>query len=101
MSLRVLRSGQARHDLLHHFGYIARDNVDAANRFLDAYERGTLTIGENPEIGSSRILRSKKIRLVRIWPLPSFDKYLLVYSVRERTILILRVLHASQDYTRL
>ncbi len=101
MSLKVLRSARARRDLTHHFVFIARDDVDAAHRFLDAYTRAVEQISDFPEIGSLRKLYNPNLRTVRLWSLEGFEKYMLVYHVRAKSILILRVIHAAQDYTRL
>ena len=100
MTLRVFRSRKARDDLVNHFAYIHRDNPDAAERFILAFERATELIAERPEIGSFRDLKGTGLKTIRLWPLEGFEKYLLVYHVRPKTILVVRVMHASQDYNR-
>lgn len=100
MKLPVIESPRARDDLAGHYAFIARDEFKAAERFLTAYEDALQTISEFPEIGARRSLKSVRLRDVRMWTLEKFTNYTIYYRIQSRSLLIVRVLHAAQDYTR-
>jgi toxin ParE1/3/4 len=95
----VVQSARAGRDLVEHFAFIAHDDPDAALRLLSAYEQATRLISDFPELGGIRTLRHSKLKRIRVWTLKGFDKYIVVYQIRARSILVLRVLHSAQDYT--
>jgi plasmid stabilization system protein ParE len=37
---------------------------------------------------------------VRLWPVPRYRNYLILYRVKPERIRILRILHAAQDWNR-
>jgi plasmid stabilization system protein ParE len=51
---KVLRRSRATQDLLEQALFIANDNLDAAERFLDAAEAAFARLLEMPEIGVAR-----------------------------------------------
>ena len=88
----------ARLDLKSHWRYIARDNLPAADRLLDAAEETFKLIAENPDIGSQRSFR--KLVGVRLRTVTGFRNYLVFYKTREETVVIVRVLHGMRDLPR-
>ena len=77
--------------------YIARDNLNAANRFVAAAERAFQLLAGMPAMGSRRRLDSPKLSGLRMWPVPGFEKHLIFYRPIEGGIEVMRVLHASRD----
>ena len=62
---------------------IAEDSLDASDRFLLDAERAFELLAQMPGIGSARRFRRKSLRGLRLWPLPQFPKYLVLYYPRE------------------
>jgi toxin ParE1/3/4 len=89
---------RARSDLKRHWRYIARDNVDAADRLLVAAERTFEFIAQNPEAGSQRAFR--KAAGVRSSPIRGFPNYLVFYQLRTGVVVVLRVLHGMRHLPR-
>jgi plasmid stabilization system protein ParE len=53
-----------------------------------------------PEIGAPRSSARTGVEGARIWPVPRFRVFLILYRLRGASVEIVRVLHASQDITR-
>jgi toxin ParE1/3/4 len=81
----------------YHADYIARDNPDAALRFLDAVQAIYDIIGEHPGIGSTRYAHLPMLANLRVWPVSGFEKYLVFYIERSDYVDVLRILHAARD----
>ena len=77
--MNYLVKARARLDLKSHWRYIARDNLPAADRLLDAAEETFQLIAESPDIGSQRSFR--KLVCVAISPV-DFHLMLKVVVVR-------------------
>jgi toxin ParE1/3/4 len=91
--------GRARLDLKGHWRYIARDNVEAADRLLRAAEDTFILIAKHPTLGSQRSFR--KIVGVRSRAVTGFKNYLVFYQLRGDKVVIVRVLHGMRDLPRL
>jgi toxin ParE1/3/4 len=96
--MRVAKLPQALADLVETAEYIAEDDIDAADRFFDAFEAALETIRQTPKIGSVR--RVEGDPEVRMWPIRGFEKSLIFYTESPDEIVVLRVIHSSRDYTR-
>lgn len=96
--MKIVRLPQALVDLVETAEYIAEDNIDATDRFFDAFEPALKTIGRRPKIGTVRLFENRQE--IRMWPIKSFEKCLIFYIVSADEIVILRVLHSARDYTR-
>ena len=81
----------ARADLLAIVGYISDDNPDAAQRVKDDIEAKVLKLLDFPKIG--RTGRIEGTRELVVWA-----NYIIVYQEDDFVILILRVLHAAQQW---
>jgi toxin ParE1/3/4 len=90
--------GRARLDLKAHWRYIARHNVEAADRLLQAAEETFILIAGHPSPGSQRSFR--KIVGVRSRAVTGFKNYLVFYQMRGQSVVILRVLHGMRDLPR-
>ena len=76
-------------------GYIARDNIDAANRVYNAAEETFSLLVSIPEIGA--VFSSKKVKLVglRFFPIKRYANYVVYYRSIKAGIEIVRVLHSK------
>ena len=76
---KVKRTPQAKRDLLEHVLYLAEINPDLADRFIDASEMAFEKLAQMPLKGKSQSFKSPKLKGVRRWFIPGFDKYLVFY----------------------
>jgi plasmid stabilization system protein ParE len=80
--------------------HIAKDNPEAAGRVWEAFLQTADLLADNIEAGNKIISASQRHGEVRWFANPRFRNYLIFYKPHENTILVLRVLHAAQDWTR-
>jgi toxin ParE1/3/4 len=93
-------SPKAQRDLEEIFKYIAGDNPEAAERVRQTILCTADFLAQHPELG--RRIRAVKPRHEQIrWGIvPKFRNYLIFYQPYQETIMVIRVLHAAQDWTR-
>lgn len=96
--MNVVRLPQALTDLVEIAEYIAQDDVEAADRFFDAFEETIARLRHSPRIGSPRRYRNDVG--VRMWFVRGFKKCLIFYTENADEVVILRIIHSSRDYTR-
>ena len=101
MTFRVDKTKQAIFDLIEASAYIARDNIDAAFRFLSAAEEAFRMLAENPKIGPIRALQSARGKGLRSWPIHGFTNYHIYYRSIEDGIKVVRVVHGARDDVRM
>lgn len=89
---------RARLDLKSHWRYIARDNLPAADRLLNAAEKTFKLIAGNPHIGSQHSFR--KLVGIRSRAVRGFGNYLVFYQTQGEAVVILRVIHGMRDLPR-
>ena len=83
---------RAEQDVSDIWDYIADDNIEAADRVLDALENGMVKLAKNPGIGHWREeLTDKRHRFLLV------HSYLIVYRYKTKPLQITRVLHAARD----
>jgi toxin ParE1/3/4 len=80
---------------------IAEDSLETSDRFLQEAENAFARLAQMPELGSARRFRRKSLQGLRLWPLPQFSKYLILYYVRENGVEIVRVLHGARDIEKI
>jgi toxin ParE1/3/4 len=100
VKLRAVRNPRVRRDELRIFLYIGENNLDAAERFLQAVENDIQMLREMPRIGARREFRHPKLKGLRSWPVSGFGNYLIFYRVRESELQIFRVIHGARDLRR-
>lgn len=88
---------QAADDLFEIWSYIARDNLDAANRLEDAVYEACAFLAEGPLRGTTRQDITKLP--VRFWTIQAFPNYIVVYDPKSHPLRIIRVLQGSRDIT--
>ncbi len=82
---------RARQDVLRIWQYIAEDNQQAADRFIDLLIHYFELLGENPHAGRRR---DELRRSYRSFPV---GDYLILYRIMEPGVCIMHVVHARRD----
>jgi toxin ParE1/3/4 len=89
---RLVLTPRAKQDINDIWDYIADDNIEAADRVLDALDNAILKLATNPGIGHFREeLADKRHRFFMVY------SYLIVYRHETKPVQIIRVLHAARD----
>jgi plasmid stabilization system protein ParE len=83
---------RAAQDVNDVWNYIADDNIEAADRVLDAFYDAMVKLSNNPGIGHWREdLTDKRHRFFLV------HSYLIIYRQETKPLQIIRVLHAGRD----
>jgi antitoxin ParD1/3/4 len=83
---------RAAQDVNDVWNYIADDNIEAADRVLDALYKAMLKLAKNPAIGHWREdLTDKRHRFFLVY------SHLIIYRHETKPLQIIRVLHAGRD----
>ena len=89
---RFILTPRAKQDLNEIWDYIANDNIEAADRVLNALEKAMIKLARSPGIGHWRAeLTDKRHRLFLVY------SYLIVYRHETKPLQVIRVLHAARD----
>jgi len=98
----VRRRASARQDLIDHFVHLVESaGLDVAERFLTCAEVSFADLARQPMMGAALALKRPEIAQIRKWRVKDFDTYLVFYEPRPDGVSIVRVLHASRDWSRL
>lgn len=100
MAKRLVRTRAADRDLFRHAGRIRAERPATARRFLVAVESAYRRLQQMPDIGVSRTSTRRGMEGARIWPVPRFGVFLILYRVLDDAVEIVRVVHAAEDITR-
>lgn len=98
--IRARFSPRATRDLEGIRNFIAKDDPDAAERVRETILDTADLLAKHPELGRrihGATARHQNIRWVVV---PRFRNYLVFYRPFQDTIMVVRVLHAAQDWTR-
>lgn len=93
-------SPRAERDLASIYDRIARDNPDAAVRVRTTILNTADFFARNPELGRRIRDASSRHAQIRWSVVPRFRNYLIFYQPFRDTIMVVRILHAAQDWTR-
>jgi toxin ParE1/3/4 len=77
--------------------YIARDNPDAAARFIEAGHETFKTLAETPGLGRLRKFHNPRLKFVRLWMVSGFDNYIIFYRPVSNGIEVLHVYHGARN----
>ena len=94
MSLYLL-TPQAEDDLFDIWSYIAKDNLEAADRVETQIYAACAFLASTPQAGHVR--SDLTTRKVRFWTLPHLSHYIIVYDPACDPLRIIRILHGSRD----
>ncbi|MGC1872277.1 MAG: type II toxin-antitoxin system RelE/ParE family toxin [Acidobacteriaceae bacterium] len=89
---KYVLSAAAEADLNAIWEYIAEDNVDAADRWIDKLFDAFEAVGQNPNMGHRR--EDLTLFPVLFWPVAA---YLVIYRVQGRSIEVVAVIHGARD----
>ena len=92
---KIEQSALAKSDLVDIWLYIAQDNLEAADRFIDQIEQKFLLLASTPEAGVSR---DKLAPGLRSFPI---GDHLILYKPTKGGIVIVRVLSGYRDIEKL
>jgi toxin ParE1/3/4 len=79
------------------WGYIALDNIEAADRFLDAAYATLQNLARMPGMGRPRRFSGKTLSELRSFRVKGFDNYLIFYRLISDGIEVLHILHGARD----
>jgi toxin ParE1/3/4 len=93
----VHKKPQAKLDLLQHFIYIGKHNLDATERFLATVEEALQNLLSMPGMGRRREFHKPELSDVRSWVVTGFKNHIIFYREIEDGIEVVRVLHGARD----
>jgi toxin ParE1/3/4 len=77
--------------------YIAIDNPDAADRFLEAAYGAYQELARMPGMGRTRNFSQAQLRDLRSFRIKDFDNYLVFYRPVQDGVEVFHVLHGARD----
>ena len=98
--IRARLSSKAIRDLDEHCGHIATDNPEAAERVRRTILNTADLLAQHRELGRRMRKAAPRHAQIRWFVVPKFRNYLIFYQPFVQTIMVIRVLHAAQDWTR-
>jgi toxin ParE1/3/4 len=98
MPMPVQKTTQAKADLIEIASFIAADNLDFAERFLDAAEAAFAQLAALPSLGQAVPFQSVLAQGMRVWRVEGFERYLIFYRPSGSGIEVVRVLHTARDF---
>ena len=97
MRQRLQVSDIARQDLFDCAEHIARDNLEAALRFLEAADRSFERLALNPLIGRKRSFQHRMLAGVRSSLVEGFENYVIFYLYTNEGVDVIRVLLGARE----
>jgi plasmid stabilization system protein ParE len=88
-------TSSAEDDLFDIWRYIARDNIEAANRVEEAIHEACDFLARSPHAGHPR--PDLTPRAVRFWTVSPFKNYVIIYDPEARPLQVLRILHGGRN----
>ena len=80
--------------------FISSDHPNAAKRVRDMILHIADLLAQNPDLGRKTRNASPRHAQIGWFVVPKFRNYLIVYQPFKETALVVRILHAAQDWTR-
>lgn len=101
MHRRLVRHDAVEGDLLDIARYVAADNIEAAQRLLDAVELTFNWICQFPLAGKRIRTKQTRLAFVRMTPVQGFRNYLVFYVPSESEIKVVYVVHGARSIPNL
>jgi plasmid stabilization system protein ParE len=98
--IRARFSPRAENDLVEVCNYIEGDNPAAAKQVRQTILNTADFLAMNPAIGRRILGASSRHAAIRWFVVPNYRNYLIFYQPFIDTIVVVRILHAAQDWTR-
>ena len=92
-------SPKAGRDLDEVFRHMAADNPEAAERVRRTILTTADFLSQHRELGRRIRKAAPRHAQIRWFVVPKFRNYLIFYQPFQETIMVIRVLHAAQDWT--
>ena len=93
--LRVV--APARSDLISMTAFLATKETRLAIRFRQAVATSFDRLRSTPDLGELWQTNNKSLQGVRVWSIRGFPNHLFFHSFEDGEVIVLRILHASQD----
>ncbi len=90
-------SSLAESDLAAYAEYLQRSSVEAAVRFLEAFDETIDFLKRSPEAGGRCALTNPLLAGTRVWRIKGFENHLIFYRLHPNEIEVVRILHGSRD----
>jgi len=97
MTVRILRRAQAAVDAEAIADYIAKDNLEAAIRFLENTEATIRFLADSPSIGSPFKIEHPDLANLRTGRVQGFPNHVIFYVEHLDAIEVVRILHGARD----
>jgi toxin ParE1/3/4 len=94
---RILLSEYVEPELTAIWEHIAMDDIDAADRFLEAAYHTFQTLVGMPGIGRIRQFPQKRLCDLRSFRVRGFENFLIFYGTMPGGIEVLHILHGARD----
>jgi plasmid stabilization system protein ParE len=98
--IRARLSPRAKNDLDQVCNYITGDNADAAQQVRKTILNTSDFLAMNPAIGRRILGASSRHAAIRWFVVPKYRNYLIFYQPFKDSMVVVRILHAAQDWTR-
>ena len=98
--MKVIHTDGVFEELVSLSFYLAEDDEDIAQDFLNSCDKTFQFLAENRFTGSIRKFKNSKLSEVRMWRVKGYEKYLIFYQPLDYGVKILHVLHSATDYNR-
>lgn len=92
---RIRRSRASREDVSGIWGYIADDDIDAAEAWIGTLDTKLRLLADNPMLGRARSEIAPDLRSFAV------GNYVMFYEPQPDGIFLVRVLHGARDARRL
>ena len=89
---RIIRTRQAREDLLDIWDYVAANNTVAADKLIRKIDEMVRLLADQPGLGSPQDKYRAGLRCMPV------GKYLIFYDQTPETLRVLRVLHGARRW---
>jgi len=80
--------------------FIALENIDAADRFLESAQVTFQELAQMPHMGRARNFPHDRLRSLRSFRVKNFANYLIFYRPLPDGIGVLHILHGARDLER-
>lgn len=95
--LPVILLPAAENDLLEQAEYYDAGGEELGDRFIAACEVGFNRLAAFPESGTALRLRHPRLEGIRFILVPDFENILILYTLGENQVRVVRVLHGKRD----
>ena len=98
--IRARLSPRAENDLDQACNHIAGDNPDAARQVRQTILNTADFLAQHPGMGLRILKAGPRHAAIRWFVVPKYRNYLIFYQPFKESIVVVRILHAAQDWKR-